>query len=279
MESHSALALPRTVVLALWSQALGPQGGEPVDPDGPGAALVRRAVAAVRLDDEPHTVEGDETASNLADLVARWTRSPFEVCAVLPAPGDPLGVPSVVSADATDAEECLLVQSPEGAWALVPEVTAFGSVYETGHLVTWHVATVPTWRTQVLAAVGTLADAERDLRVALLTATEALASLDVARWREDAAETIAALRSTTPPDWPLPAARSESDARRVRVLAQAARLRAIVDLATADDGGAVNLWQADQRSTALREVDRAARRAMSAATARYVTGPDPSTLR
>ncbi len=47
---------------------------------------------------------------------------------------------------------------------------------------------------------------------------------------------------------------------------QAVRLRAIVDLATADDGGSVNLWQADQRSTALREVDRASRHAVGAAT-------------
>ena len=51
----------------------------------------------------------------------------------------------------------------------------------------------------------------------------------------------------------------------MRVLASAARLRAIVALATQDDGAAVNLWQADQRSTALRDVDRMARRAMAAA--------------
>lgn len=276
MESHSTLPLPRAVLLALWVRALAPRPDEPAVPDD---AVLRRAVAAVRQDDEPHTVTGSDDAANLQDLLARWTRGPVEVCAVLPAPGDVLGTPAAVSADATDAEECVLVQSPEGAWAVVPEVTEFGSVYERGHLVTWHVTPVPSWRTQVLAAVGPLADAERDLRVALLTATEALASLDVARWREDAAETIASLRSTTPPDWPLPAVRGEADARRVRVLAQAARLRAIVDLATADDGGAVNLWQADQRSTALREVDRAARRAMSAATARYASGPDPSTAR
>ncbi|WP_158068926.1 hypothetical protein [Cellulosimicrobium sp. CUA-896] len=50
------------------------------------------------------------------------------------------------------------------------------------------------------------------------------------------------------------------------MLEQAVRLRAIVELATVDDGGAVNLWQADQRSTALREVDRASRRAVGAAT-------------
>ena len=53
----------------------------------------------------------------------------------------------------------------------------------------------------------------------------------------------------------------------LRVLSLAARLRAIVALVTADDGGAVNLWQADQRSTALREIDRSARRAMSLANA------------
>jgi hypothetical protein len=52
----------------------------------------------------------------------------------------------------------------------------------------------------------------------------------------------------------------------VRVIGSALRLRAIVDLATADDGAAVNLWQADQRTTALRDVDRAARRALAVAT-------------
>ena len=39
----------------------------------------------------------------------------------------------------------------------------------------------------------------------------------------------------------------------------------VVALATEDQGGAVNLWQSDQRSTALRQVDHLARRAMSAA--------------
>ncbi len=57
------------------------------------------------------------------------------------------------------------------------------------------------------------------------------------------------------------------------------RLRRIVDLATHDEGGAVNVWQADQRATALREVGRAARRAVAAATL-AATGPaQPSTDR
>ena len=86
--------------------------------------------------------------------------------------------------------------------------------------------------------------------------------IDVARWREDAAESIAALRDIGIPSWRLP---DGLDGRTVRVLTSAARLRAIVALATQDDGAAVNLWQADQRSTALKDVDRMARRAMSAA--------------
>ena len=118
------------------------------------------------------------------------------------------------------------------------------------------------------AQTGSLAEAERDLRQGLLQATEALSKLDVARWRPDAAESIVALRDVQLPAWRLP---EGLDGRTVRVLASAARLRAIVALATQDDGAAVNLWQADQRSTALRDVDRMARRAMSAAATTLAT--------
>ena len=121
------------------------------------------------------------------------------------------------------------------------------------------------WRPNVLGQLGSFVDAERHLRAALVQATDALTSLDIARWRPDAAEAITELRAIVDPGRTLPPGLDE---RRARVLMTAARLRAIVDLATADDGGAVNLWQADQRSSALREVDSAARRAISAATVR-----------
>lgn len=251
---HSLLDLPRSVVLALWLQEVSA-----------GAAPVRRLLDAVQGDDEPHAVrseDGEVPGSSLAELVAAWASGPRDVAAVLPAPGDPTGVPSAVSGAATEAGECVLVHTDEGAWAAVPEVEQFGSVYEPGHLVTWDVRRVDDWRTLLVGQVGSLSQSESELRTALTQATEALASLDVARWRPDAAEAIAALRHPGDPGWALP---ETVDARRVRVLASAARLRAIVALATADDGGAVNLWQADQRSAALREVDRAARRAMSAA--------------
>ena len=74
---------------------------------------------------------------------------------------------------------------------------------------------------------------------------------------------ISSLRSPVDPAWQLP---PELDSRRARVIALAARLRVIVELATTDSGGAVNLWQADQRAAALRHIGDAARRAMSAAT-------------
>ena len=252
----ASLALPRSVLLAFWVQHVG-AGSEPL----------RRAIAAVQGDDEPHDVRGpvDVTpvGGQLPDLLAEWASGPRESAALLPAPGDVMGLPAAINATALAAGECVLVTTPLGSFAAVPDVQEFGSIYEIGHLVSWTVSRVPAWRGALLGTVGSLADSERDLRAALVSATEALAALDVARWRPEAAASIAALRSDVDPGWSLPPG---LDGRRIRVLVMAARLRAIVALATDDDGGAINLWQADQRSTALREVDRAARRALCAAT-------------
>lgn len=246
--------LPRSVVLALWLTAT----------DAAPGVVVRH----VQGDDEPHGVVGlpghadPASPAGLRDLVTAWLAGPREVCALLPAPGDLGGVPAEASAEATEAGECVVVTTPAGSWAAVPEVTAFGSALEPGHLVTWRVRPVPRWSAHVVGTLGSLADAERELRTSLVTATDALDALDVARWRDDAADAIERLRGGSTDAWPVPAL----DGRRARVLQLASRLLAIVDLATVDEGGAVNLWQADQRSTALREVERTARHALSAAT-------------
>lgn len=253
--SAPVLDLPRSVTLAAW---LPHVRGD--------VALAERAVAGVTDEDEPHAVVADDgTASpwpGLAGLLLAWGMPGVAVTAVLPVPGDVAGVPALISAAAVEAGECILAETPGGAFAAVPQVESFGSATEPGHLVTWRVTRVEPWTLGILAAVGSLADAERELREALRTATEALDRLDVARWREDAVAALASLRAE-PSVRALP---SGLEPRRARVLALAARLRVIVDLATADDGGAVNLWQADQRSAALRHVDHAARRAMCAAT-------------
>jgi len=266
------LDLPRSVLLALWL-------AEPA----PGAGPVQRALDAVQGDDEPHRVvvpgarvpgldgTGPDGAV-LADLVTAWASGPRTVAAVLPAPGDPAGAPAVVAGAAQSAGEAVLVSTPDGDYAAVPEVEVFGSVYEPGHLVTWQVHAVPPWRSALVGHVGTLADAERELTSALARATEALVQLDIARWRPDVAERIAALRTAPDARGVLPPG---LDPRRVRVIGSALRLRTIVGLATADDGAAVNLWQADQRTSALRDVDRAARRALAVATHPGADAPDP----
>ncbi len=243
----ATLALPRSVLLALWLTA----SGEP-DP----------VAAAVQDDDEPHTVDADGETLDLRDWV-RWLGGPAaEVAALLPVPGEPVAAPPAVSGAAVDAGECVLLRSASRTLAAVPEVERFGSDLEPGHLVTWHVREVPEWQTAVWAQIGTLEDAERELRQGLLTATEALVQLGVERWRPDAAESIAHVRDGALPERRLPRG---VQPQRLRVLSSAARLRGIVALASQDDGGAVNTWQADQRATALREVDRVARRAMAAA--------------
>jgi len=263
MDPYTPPALPRSTLLALWL-ALGPRD----------AASLTRAARLVQGDDEPHEVEGldpdDERAARDADgpphgvgyLLAAWAGADA-VVALLPAAGRAAAVPASVSHAAVDAGECVLVERRGRAFAAVPEVRRFGSELEPGHLVRWDVVEVEPWQTRVLGAVGTVEDAERDLRRALITATEALDSLDVASWREDAADAIARLRAPVDLAASVPAA---LDARRVRALSQAVRLRTIVELATVDDGGAINLWQSDQRGAALQTVGEAARRALEAAT-------------
>ena len=244
------IALERSVLLALALAAR------------PGFDAVRGVVQGIQGDDEPHTVVGLQGTGDLAQLVRAWCADagPVEVAALLPAPGDVSGLPPWVAAAAVEAGECLLVHLG-GSWAVVPQVVAFGSHLEPGYQVTWTVHQVEDWRLRVPGVVGTLGEAEQALRACLRTATQALVDLDVARWRPDAAAAIAALRATA--DLGLPAG---LDPRVVRVVGDAARLRTIVELATADDGAAVSLWQADQRTAALRDVERSARRAIAAAT-------------
>lgn len=247
-------SLPRSALLAVWA---GPALAQP--------ARREAVVRAVQGADEPHAVElvGDlplppcaglpELLGALGGIGVRGLRL------VLPAPGDPVGLPgpAYVNAEAIEAGECVLtVGGP--SLALVPEVEEFGSVYETGHLV--------TWRVHATLAAGDdgpgVTEAEHALRAALVRANAALDDLDVASWRPDAAEQIQALRCGHGPATLLPPGLLP---RAVRVLDLAWRVRGIVELASADDGAAVSAWQAQRRAQALRELDDVGRRALAAA--------------
>ena len=228
------------------------------------------AIRAVTGDDEPHQVEAFTDAESalppggLAELLAALAGLGVGgLRVVLPRPGDLLGLPGPpdFNVAAVHAEECVLTEPlPDGsAWGLIPQITPFGSVWEPGTLVTWHVHGVIPRR---VSDVASLAEAERELREALLAATEALAQLDVSRWRDDAADRIAALRTGALPAGALPPTAPQ---RSAAVLATALRVGAIVALASEDDGGAVSLHDADARRQALRGLDGVARRAVTAA--------------
>ncbi|NAZ77752.1 hypothetical protein GTQ99_20390, partial [Kineococcus sp. T13] len=188
---------------------------------------------------------------------------PAVLLLALPVPGDPRGLPgpAALNVAALEAGECVVVELAglQQRWALVPEVTEFGSAWEPGALVTWSLRAAAPRRAP--ESTG-LADSERELRLALATATQALASLDVARWREDAADRIAAVRDGALAPDALPPGTSP---RAARVLQTAARVLAIVELATEDDGAAITSWEATSRAQALREVAAVARRALTAA--------------
>lgn len=231
-----------------------------------GRTPIDRAIRAVERDDEPHAVEVRDGAPlsgchDLATLLSALRRGGVTgLRLVLPAPGDVLGLPGPadVNAEALDAGECVLaVGGP--ALALVPRVEAFGSAYETGHLVTWHVHSTNPPRVTDFAS---LAEAERQLREALTAAADALAGLDVARWRPDAAERIGGLRSGRGPTSLLP---PDAPPRSARLLDLAWRVRGIIEVAREDDGGAVTGWEASRRSEALRGLDDVSRRALVAA--------------
>lgn len=248
------LSLQRSVLLALWLSRTAPT-----------RTSVTTAVQAVQHEDEPHTVTGAAAgphAVSLREVVGTWSGGPLEVCAALPRPGDPAGVPAPAAAAAIEAGECLLVHTPAGAWAAIPRIQTFGSALEEGHLVEWSTVEVGDWRPGFAGVVGSAQQAEAEMREALVSATQALRSLDVARWRPDAAQSIEALRTDAGFIRRLPAG---LDQRTVRILTTAVRLRAIVELARMDDGAAVNTWQTDQRSAALQHIERVSRRALSAA--------------
>jgi hypothetical protein len=258
-----ARTVPRSVLLALWLAQPAAAAAHPT--------ARRTALAAIQGTDEPHVVEGlGPDPTGLEDLLTGL--GPLrEVAAVLPVPGG-LGLPPEVAGLALDAGEAVVALGDTGGWAVVPEVVPFGTAAEPGHLVTWRVRTLPGSQRSLAGTLGTLGEAHQDLRTTLLQAVHALDDLDVSRWRPEAADELARLRSG-PVLGALPAG---LDRRVVGVLIEALRLLRIVALAQEDHGGAVNVWQADQRSTALREVGRAARRAVAAAT--LAAGRDPGEL-
>lgn len=174
----------------------------------------------------------------------------------LPIPGDPLGLtgPAAFNEAAVDAGEAALADLPETPLGLVPGRDDRGSSY-AGTRWTAYAATPTAPHTP------TLAEAEQALALTLRSTADLLLELDVAASGPAADAALASLRhdrhgTGLAPGYP---------PRAHRVAAQAARLAAISRAGLADDGGAITSHEADARRAALRDLERAIRRARVAA--------------
>ncbi|GAB3599209.1 hypothetical protein GCM10027446_30820 [Angustibacter peucedani] len=257
--------LPRSALLSLWA-----------GPVLTGRANAGALLRVVQGDDEPHEVtvaDADGLAplappGRLAELLATLRDQHVRALRlVLPVPGDPSALPGPreVNEAAIEAGECVVtVGGPP--LALVPEVYEFGSVYETGHQVVWRALDC---RPPVSPLVQTVGEAERELREALLHATDVLSDLDVASWRPDAADLVDDLRGQGVRQLP-----EGTPPRAARVLDLAWRVRTIVEVAREDHGGSVNSWEAGRRDDELRQLDQVSRRALVAAVNAPIRLPD-----
>lgn len=159
----------------------------------------------------------------------------------LPAEGDPLGLAGPQAFNRAALEHGQAVVSDAGTgWVPV------GQGWEQ------HAAS-RRW-------VPDVGEADRLLRHELLHAANALADLDVARWRPEAADAVLNLRRSAelpaPPGVP---------ARCVELAGRGLQVEGVVELAMTDDGNALDEAQVQARREPLVSLERAARRAVVAA--------------
>lgn len=207
--------------------------------------------------DEPHRVTGLPGGNEQPLGTALLALRDEEPLLALVAPGDPRGLPGpgALTDAALDAGEAVVGRS----LGLVPTVTRYGSAAGSGTLlVRWQAYPVDDHRPDP----PDVAMAEHELTDALREATSELVRMDVASWRPEPADAVAALRRPAPP----PALPPGFDARSQRLLDQADRLARVLALAGMDaPGGAVTGAEARGRQETLAGLAIAVRRARMAA--------------
>lgn len=222
------------------------------------------AVDVVERLDGPHVVAGVPDQSGemplRAGLAALRVAGLSALRLALPAPGDPLGLtgPPAFNTAAIEAEEAVLAAVGDQTFGLVPAEDRRGSSY-VGTRWTVH-------ETQsAVADTPLLPEADHRLTLAVREATESIMSVDgTLEWRPEIAEALGALREShhhdqvggLAPGYP---------ARAHRVAALAGRLAVVVDLARGTEGATLSATQIRRRTEALRDLDRAVRRAQVAA--------------
>ncbi len=225
-----------------------------------GTVSLDQAVDAVTGRDAAHVVVGlgaddprDPAAyrGSLRAALLGCRRAGASIRVALPVPGDVRGLPGPATfrTAALEAGEAVLA----GRLGLVPDVVDL-TPSSAPPQVTWTGYAVEHVSPDLLS----IADAQYELTTAIRESARALAAADVAGGSRDVTDPIAAARRAggglnLPPLFPQ---------RAVSLLAQAERIRAILELALADPiGGAVDHSGIAARSEALRSLASAVRRA------------------
>jgi hypothetical protein len=227
-----------------------------------GDAASDEVLRATVGDDAPHHVDGlGDSLVPLSEVLITWRRTSGPVRLVLPVAGDVRGLagPAQFRSAALDAGEAAY----GGGLGLVPDV------------VNRHPSSAPTTVTWQAYQVDEappdplfVPDAQHELTEAIRAAASALAAAEVARRIDDVTDALADARRAgerlnLPPGFPPPA---------VRLVAQAERLQAMLDVATLDPtGGAIDRTGITARADALRPLATAVRRARLAG---YNAGSD-----
>jgi hypothetical protein len=212
------------------------------------------------LDDTRDAIVCDDAGHDIAALPGRPDPLPLIVALgmlrssrasgaglALPVPGDLLGVggPSAFNSEVVEAGEGVVLEGAD--LGVVPHRTGAGVVWTCHHAVSRRQVPDPS-------------EADAALRLALVHTADALADLDVARWRPEVADELTSPRTTVDLGFP-----DDMSPRAVRLASLAVRCRCIVELALEDDGASITAAEADARRTALGPLDRAARRGLVAA--------------
>lgn len=195
-----------------------------------------------------HVVPGpDGEPEPLLLALGRW-RSAGAVAAglALPVPGHLAGLGGPASFNAAAVEEGEAVILVGAGLGLVPHRAGSGVVWEA------HPA-----QPRPMADLG---EADRGLRATLPAVADALAGLDVARWRPEVADELLNLQH--PPAFDAPPGTPPLAAS---LAGRAHQAQSIVDLALEDHGGAVTAHEIAQREAALAPLAQVARAAMVAA--------------
>jgi hypothetical protein len=206
----------------------------------------------------------DHVAGELERLALWHDLGERALLVALPAPGDLSGMPATspeAQGAAAAAGECVFVPGLGGM--LVPHISTFGAArgggLDVGTRVDWtayEADPVPRHRIEALD----VSQLERHLRQELFEATESLESVGGQPFAREAARELA--DTALGGRWGLPAG---LPGRPARVIALAATVGSIVDVALSLPDGALRAAQSATREHHLRRLQRAADRALAEA--------------